>query len=661
MKRLRRLMFPIAIAVSLMVAALVSVSSTAQEAYADAAARHIPSDLSAPATGGDTLIGTTFRAKVSSAGALLQPLVSTLTAAPGFVITHSHLLQNVGGLTDTFDLDWTSTTAWASLLTTSPVTLGPSAGVTIQLVAAVPLTASIGGVDLSWITATSRLDPSAQAIARDATTVADEATPLADLVVAKQANASQVHPGESVQFALAITNAGPLTATLPVTLSDSLIPPSAVESWLIPPPCSGQPALGTVTCTPVIPPGPVPVTLTFLITTYEGFTGVLANLTTISSDVIDPNPFNNSAQASVQVGAESLPPYMYFPLVYQRFDPTLVPPLPPPTLISGTPPLDFEAIRDDLQAQGKDLAFVKIGFHAGLELTTALTISLQQLDAAGVPFFLKTADNAEPVYIAQQLMQNSSLPHTLVYRRTGFDTPNYDLPPAQAALAHWQIHTSIFPPELDPSLVWLETMNEVDKNRSEWLAQVALETAQLALEEGRRWAAFGWASGEPEPEHWEGPHMLQFLQLAAEHPDQLAIALHEYSYNTADIGNCYPYLVGRVQALFQACDAHDIPRPTVLITEWGWQAEDVPAVDLALDHLAWASWLYAAYPQIRGAAIWFLGPGWGDIADQAEHLIMPWRDYALGNYYAIEPGQGQIDPGLFRPDGSGCTIPAMLP
>jgi uncharacterized repeat protein (TIGR01451 family) len=655
------LLFPTALALGLAIVVLATVSSAAQDAYADVAASWSPSNPSSSAARDDALLVPALKAKLSAAGASLEPPVSALIAEPGAVITHNHLLQNLGTLTDTFDLEWASTTGWTSLLPTSPVTLEPSATVTIQLVVAVPVTAPIGVADLSTITATSRLDPSARATARDATTVLDGGTPWTDLALAKWADPAQLRPGESVEFSLLITNAGPLTATLPVTVSDLLIPPSAVQSWLLPPTCDGQIELGAITCTPVLPAGPAPLTLTVLITTSEAFSGVLANLATVSSHVIDPNPFNNAAQASVQVSPEYPLAYIYLPLVHRYMESTLGPPLPPPTHVSGTPPLDFDAIRADLEAQGKELAFVKIGFHAGLELTTALTASLQQLDAAGVPFFLKTVDNAEPVYIAQQLMQSSGLSHTLIYRRSGFDIPNYDLPPADAALAHWQIHTSSFPPELDPSLVWLETMNEVDKNRSEWLAEVALETAQLALDEGRRWAAFGWASGEPEQEAWEGPYMLEFLELAASHPDQLAIALHEYSYDTADIGNCYPHLVGRVQALFQACDAHQIPRPTVLITEWGWQAEDVPPVDTALEHLAWASWLYAAYPEIRGAAIWYLGPLYSDIADQVERLIAPWRDYALSNYYVIEPGQGQIDPELFRPDGSGCTIPSMLP
>jgi uncharacterized repeat protein (TIGR01451 family) len=669
MKRLRRLLLPGALALGLTVIALVSAGLSAQHALAGTTATEGQPDVPSAVTGRDHLLAPTFFARLAPAGVSLEPPHSALAAEPGAVVTHSHLLLNLGALTDTFDLEWASSAGWSSLLPTTPITLGPAASTTIHLIVTVPLTAPIGGVDLSPITATSRLDPSAQATAVDATTVLDQETPWTDLGLAKGADRTEIEPGEGVRFSLVITNAGPLTANLPVTLSDVLTPPDAVQSWLLPPECSGELELGLITCAPVIPAESAMITLTLIITTSETYTGLLVNEATVSSDIIDPNPFNNVARAVVQVGMPALQTFTYLPLIPRLVPPLVGPSLPPPIHLSGTAPLDFDAIRADLQAQGKELAFAKIGFHAGLELTTALTASLQHLDAAGVPFFLKTAINAEPVFIAQELMKVSGVPHTLVYRRSdaymgeGYDTPIYDLDPDVAAQLHWDRHIQVFPPELDPSLVWLETINEVDKDQSEWLAQFAIKTAELALNEGRRWAAFGWSSGEPELEHWTGPHMLQFLLLAGRHPDRLAIALHEYSYEASDIGNCYPHLVGRVQDLFQVCDAHNIPRPTVLITEWGWgmASQDIPPVNVGLEHLAWASWFYAAYPEVLGAAIWYLGPGWGDVADQVQHYILPWRDYALSNYYAVEPGQGQIDPELFRPEGSGCTIPSVSP
>ena len=143
--------------------------------------------------------------------------------------------------------------------------------------------------------------------------------------------------------------------------------------------------------------------------------------------------------------------------------------------------------------------------------------------------------------------------------------------------------------------------------------------------------------------------MLEFLQLVADHPDQLAIALHEYSYEVDDIGRWYPYLHGRFQDLFAVCDRHGIPRPPVMITEWGWEYDHVPAVAPAMADIRWAAWIYAAYPQVKGAAIWYLGPGFGGIADEAQQFIAPVRDYSVSHYFAYDPGHGSIDTAIFQP------------
>ncbi len=329
-------------------------------------------------------------------------------------------------------------------------------------------------------------------------------------------------------------------------------------------------------------------------------------------------------------------------------------PTPSPTPI---PTLDFAAIRDELRAQGQDMATVKIGFHVSVGGNAAgLDEWMRRLDEAGVPFFLKSVDNAQPILFAQELKRASGVPHVLVYRKTSgdgynWDVPNYALPPDQAAVIHWQMHRDAFPPELDPSLVWIETINEIDKNQAEWLGQFALKTAELALQDGFNWAAFGWASGEPEPAHWQAPSMLQFLRLAGQNPDRLAIALHEYSYLVDNIGDAYPYKVGRFQELFRIADTNGIPRPTVLITEWGWTYEDVPSPDQAMADVAWASRLYAPYPEVKGAAIWYLGSGFADIANEAQTLIYPVMVYALQNYFPapLPPNRQPIAPEQFAP------------
>ncbi len=330
------------------------------------------------------------------------------------------------------------------------------------------------------------------------------------------------------------------------------------------------------------------------------------------------------------------------------FGPTLAPPIGH----TGAPPLDIDAIQANFKAKGHDLAFSKIGFHLGPGGNpTGYVDWLAALDSAGIPFFVKSVDDAGRLDEAVALAKASNVPHTIVYRRSGgeYELPDYNKTPAAAAVEHWERHIANFvSTNLDRKYVWLETINEVDKSRSEWLGDFALETAELALRDDYKWAAFGWSSGEPEPEHWESPSMLAFLRLASQHPDQLAIALHEYSLDDNDLGRLYPWLVGRLQKLFEVCDKHGIPRPTVLITEFGWTYNDLPTVNQAMEQIEWAAWLYSAYPTVRGAAIWYLG-GWFNIENQTQALIAPVTDYSLANYFEYVPGTGDINTNLFNP------------
>lgn len=474
-----------------------------------------------------------------------------------------------------------------------------------------------------------------------------------DLAVGKWADRQQVMPGGVLTFTVVVTNIGPLTGTMIVTLTDHMSPSLAVAGMVVPGEiCQVDPTERLISCTWSMPAGvpPISYAIPIVITSSEAYSGRLFNTATVTGSLADPNLDNNTAVAVISI-QEAMQVYM--PLIRRAVIP---PTLPPPIPMTGTLPIDFEIIREQLQANGQDLAFVKVGFHVGFGITPTVHpvyTYMAELDAGGVPFFLKTVDNAEPVFIAQEMMRSSGVSHTLIYRKSGlgYDWPDYSLSPQLAAQGHWQRHRTAFPPELDPNLVWIETVNEVDKGRAEWLGEFALETAQLALADGFRWAAFGWASGEPEREHWETPSMLEFLRLAGRYPDRLAIALHEYSYTVGDIARQYPYLVGRVQALFDVCDRNWIPRPTVLISEWGWEYQNVPPVLEAMEDIAWASWLYAAYPQIQGAAIWFLGTGeeWGDIRYQVAELLEPMSIYARSSYFIIEQGWGAIDPELFRP------------
>lgn len=90
--------------------------------------------------------------------------------------------------------------------------------------------------------------------------------------------------------------------------------------------------------------------------------------------------------------------------------------------------------------------------------------------------------------------------------------------------------------------------------------------------------------------------------------------------------------------LYDVCEANSIPRPTVLVTEFGWVYDNIASsVNQAMDvDLPWAAELYAQYPQVLGAAIWYQGGGFGGISDRAQPLIEPMTEYALQNYFVVE-------------------------
>ena len=283
----------------------------------------------------------------------------------------------------------------------------------------------------------------------------------------------------------------------------------------------------------------------------------------------------------------------------------------------------------------------KIGFHCGpAGNEVGIGEYFLKLDDAGIPFIIKSVDTAGVLWEAQEIARVSDVPHVIIWRRSGvgtpsYDTPNYDLTPKRAADEHWGLHMNAWPQELDPGIVWIETVNEPDKNRSECLADSSIYTAEQALFDGHRYAAFGWSYGEPyigidAPNAWNQPKMRDFLRLCARNPDRLAIALHEYSSDVNDISYGYPYHIGRHSFLFTACDIADIERPTTFITEWGWEKGKVPNPAQAMQDVNWAARIYTRYDSIKGVALWYLGGGFDNIADKAQKLIAPITEFSLG-------------------------------
>lgn len=299
----------------------------------------------------------------------------------------------------------------------------------------------------------------------------------------------------------------------------------------------------------------------------------------------------------------------------------------------------------------------KIGFHTGpAGNPSGIGAYMRALDQAKIPFMIKSVDSYGPVFEASQIAKQSGMPHVLVYRIStvgqnhsyDFDVPPYKAPqyvndPEGAAVLHWQKTKEKLPPEFDKARTWIEPINEVDKNLCDWLGRFAVHIANLAHAEGYKVSLFAWSSGEPERAGWETPGMLAYLRLCAKRPLQAAVALHEYSYTVDDIMHQYPFKIGRFQMLFDVCDKHGIARPTVHITEWGWTLDNVPPPEKAIPDIRQVGQLYARFPQIQGAAIWYLGSGFGGIANRAQRLIQPVQHFTLQHLFEV-PGFDQPDP-----------------
>jgi GH25 family lysozyme M1 (1,4-beta-N-acetylmuramidase) len=270
----------------------------------------------------------------------------------------------------------------------------------------------------------------------------------------------------------------------------------------------------------------------------------------------------------------------------------------------------------------------KIGFLTGVGgNATGIGDYVNRCDAAGVPAIIGANDDVKG--IADILKLDTNVPHQMLYRVVveggePFAVPRYDLTPLDAALEyHERIRNRIHPMVVDnKDKVWIALGNELDRKRSNWLGEWAYESAGLWNSLGYKVAMFGFASGTPEPLHWETPGMLKFLRLAGNQRKKISVNLHEYSYDN-DILRIFPYRVGRFQYLFDMCDTLGIARPAVWIGEWGWFHDRVPNASAGMPQLADVSRLYSQFDTILGAASWTLQNWNTEIYNQLNSYITP--------------------------------------
>jgi hypothetical protein len=302
------------------------------------------------------------------------------------------------------------------------------------------------------------------------------------------------------------------------------------------------------------------------------------------------------------------------------------------------------------------MAYLKInGFHTSTTgRTEGIGQFLRDVDAAGVPFFACCVDGTSSLIDAQNIMKNSNVAHNALFRQSyfphnqgGSDVPDYTEDPQEAARKQWESHKARWPQDLDPTLVFGETVNELRKETewAGWIGEFCFQTGLLALRDGYKWCGPGYSTGTPEEGAWDTPGMLKFLDLVQRHPEQLAVALHEYSLTTAEIWNGEGNLIGRFRQLLKSCSANGLDAPPIFFTEWGWTHNRIPDPDKAMKDILEVGELYAKYPTILGSAIWALDGGWDSLATQTSGLIEPLKKLLIKTRYpdpVVSPVNGKI-------------------
>jgi murein DD-endopeptidase MepM/ murein hydrolase activator NlpD len=292
---------------------------------------------------------------------------------------------------------------------------------------------------------------------------------------------------------------------------------------------------------------------------------------------------------------------------------------------------------------------------------------------AGIPVFAASSDSMTMLYDLQVSRQQTGVPHqgnfipTLGADGNRFDFDQNWYPSREAALQayddnatwRWTNAEPKIPPELDKTIIAISLENEQNHvigwdgatpipGLSGWADSYgwqAYYSGLEALRRGYRYFAFSFAGGNPDEGFWEADGILKYLRLCEQHPAELGVALHEYSF-TLDLQDGWGYKIGRFLKLHETCDAHGIRRPDIMIKEFGWAERDIPDLGEAMRQLPDASTLYAQYDNIIGAAIWTAAAGWGNASRDVPKLIPLVNDYTLSWRY-----EGEVDPDPTPPDG----------
>jgi GH25 family lysozyme M1 (1,4-beta-N-acetylmuramidase) len=306
----------------------------------------------------------------------------------------------------------------------------------------------------------------------------------------------------------------------------------------------------------------------------------------------------------------------------------------------------------------------------------------RKLNKAGQAFGMKAVDAYGPIFEAVLIGREHGVENWLGFRFTKAagkvtrEVPNYDVDPKIDAAELCQEVIDKLPPEFDKS-VWLEAINEPraqnkgddtmfgDMNACDYLGEWCLAAAKFMNAKGYKFMGPGFNSGEPGLEgahvkdavvQYSQPGMLNFLRYSAAHPDEAALAIHEYSWSNWKDGQTsadwYPNLWGRFEAAIAAADLNGIPRTfPIFVTEFGFAHRESPSGSGAHSYLNDRNRMTARFPQLKYDAAWSLQEGWGSI----DAHVNSWMKYDAGKEF--DAGQQPAATHAFF----GSTLPGAKP
>lgn len=269
---------------------------------------------------------------------------------------------------------------------------------------------------------------------------------------------------------------------------------------------------------------------------------------------------------------------------------------------------------------------IGMGFHTSANChCNGIGEYLSLLAQGGNTIAAKSVDSTSSLMDFQKEIQTGADGYAVYrYSKEG-DVPPYGAPVDVVANNYLNMVNESWPPELDESLFYVEVMNEVDQNHSDWLGELLCKTATLFLEHGYNFCGPGWGPGQPEPHNWRTPGMLKFLELCSQYPESLAISLHEYAYDN-DMADMIPYQMGRVIDMNAACYENGIHPPNVFVTEFGWSYQTAPDYQQGVPQITrMLDWYIEHTPNVKALFLWALDKDekWARIADTINPYMTP--------------------------------------